>query len=509
MDIDKKFVLNFDELKFADLPLDEFFSLQVTYNEVEYKFLIRFSSTNESLICLGSGGNNSPEFKPYNRHSLLLEFEESMIFYGVSRRYNHDKEVPSFIGEDDLLSIKDILSILVAKNHIEKEDVVFTSRSNRDFSPIILSTLFEGSSAIINYSHSVKEEYDEELCKKKTIECIRNHFQKKSEVKDEINYLKKELKVREQKIIELQTIRGYMDYKVKNLSMRFENKVETLWMKVLKPYHELHKHHHGIDYSQLTIVIPYSKSDDPHREENLDITVRYLSSIGVDNVIISELSDVSTKDYLMEKYGNLFKSFHVIHTDTNGGLFNLARARNIGIIHSTTPYIAISDLDCITKKKNIDIALGLLNRGYDVIHPFNRRVTDIKDKQGFVENYDFQTVKTPEQNRTTADGGIVFWNKHSFVSIGMLNEYFVGWGGEDNEIMFRAKLCGLKHCRIDDTLYHLYHHRPQKRTWKNRELEEKARQMSKSECLKEISKWPWVKEAKKKFSYYGDEFSSI
>ena len=46
-------------------------------------------------------------------------------------------------------------------------------------------------------------------------------------------------------------------------------------------------------------------------------------------------------------------------------------------------------------------------------------------------------------------------------NIGMKNEYFKGWGGEDNEIIIRANICGLKQYRIENVLYHLYHYRPQ------------------------------------------------
>ena len=96
-----------------------------------------------------------------------------------------------------------------------------------------------------------------------------------------------------------------------------------------------------------------------------------------------------------------------------------------------------------------------------------------------------------------ADGGLVFWNKSSFIKIGMQNEYFSGWGGEDNEIMLRADLFNLKHYRINDVLYHLYHKRDKKRSKNNFNLEEKTRQLqNREECLKEISKWPWVVENK-------------
>jgi len=46
-------------------------------------------------------------------------------------------------------------------------------------------------------------------------------------------------------------------------------------------------------------------------------------------------------------------------------------------------------------------------------------------------------------------------------------------GGEDKEIMLRADLFNLKHYRINDVLYHLYHKRDKKRSKNNFNLEEK------------------------------------
>jgi len=60
------------------------------------------------------------------------------------------------------------------------------------------------------------------------------------------------------------------------------------------------------------------------------------------------------------------------------------------------------------KKGNIKAAIGLLNSGYEVVHPFDRKVIDIMDKEKFIESFDFNTVKSPIQNRPWADGGIIF-----------------------------------------------------------------------------------------------------
>lgn len=317
-------------------------------------------------------------------------------------------------------------------------------------------------------------------------------------LKSSNNKLEAQLKAEKSKMKERITTKGYLHYKSKNIATRFKNKIREYSI-----INQLNDKKINIKlkipkYKKLTFIIPYRKSDDPDREKNLDITLRYLSKIGIHNVIISEHANVTTKSYLFDNYANLFKSFKVVFTEANSAAFNLAKTINNGVVASNTPYIAYSDVDCLTKKKNINYALELLHKGFDVVHPFNKRVTDIIDKETFKINFDFDTVDSTEQDRPWADGGIVFWNKRSFISVGMSNEYFTGWGGEDNDIMTRASLCHLKQYRINDTLYHLYHYRPLKRTQNNVEQLRKTKQMkSIKECLTEVNQWPWVINAKK------------
>lgn len=282
----------------------------------------------------------------------------------------------------------------------------------------------------------------------------------------------------------------------KNLRQLITNlKVENKSIKEIYLEKDIQK---TIDYSKLTIIIPYRKTNDPEREVNVEITLNYLRKIRINNLIISEHANESSLNFLTDKYGNFFDSFKIIFNRADGNLFNKAHAINKGVMASETPYFAIVDIDCLTEKKNIHQAIYLLDKGFEVVHPFNRIIKDIVDKEKFREELDFKKVTSPPQYRDWADGGIVFWNKDSFIDIGMKNEYFSGWGGEDNEILIRANLCQLKQIRIDDTLYHLYHERPQMRTMTNVEETRRIEQIkTKKGLLEEINKWPWVIDAKK------------
>ena len=343
-------------------------------------------------------------------------------------------------------------------------------------------------------------------------EIIKNFIETQNKLEKEKNDLQRILDSNKNELAEHLTFTGYIKYKSKNIAFRinkrFKLNIKSLYLKlknffvntkdrIFKLYIQLQGFNPSIRYEDLTLILPYRKTNDPDREENLDITLNFFSKIGINNMIISEHSDKSSKDYLIKKYAHLFNSFRVCTVFANGQLFNKSRAINKGVLESLTQYVAIVDVDCITKKENVNRAIKLLKKGYKVVHPFDRKVTDIIDKKTFQKKFDFHTIKTTVQNRPWADGGIVFWDKNSFINIGMENENFSGWGGEDNEIMLRADLFNLKQYRIDDTLYHLYHHRPQKRTQNNVEQLQKTRQMTKELCLDEINRWPWVIEAKK------------
>lgn len=293
--------------------------------------------------------------------------------------------------------------------------------------------------------------------------------------------LKEKLKKKNENILKY---KKYSQLLINNLNMEIRSAKSNF-----VDYDELNE---DTDWNNLTIIIPYRK-DDEVREVNLDITLKYLSNIGISNLIISEHSDLSSDELLREMYQHLFKNYKYIWNYANGKLFNRSLAINRGVVSSSTPYFAFFDVDCLTKKKNINIAVNLLDQGFDVIFPFNRQVSDIVDKVAFTDEYDFNIVKSPVEKRLWADGGIVFWNKKSFIEIGMYNEYFSGWGGEDNELMYRAGLFELENFRIDDILYHLYHDRPQIRNENNNNQEDIIRKLTtKEKCKEVISKWPWI-----------------
>ncbi len=168
-----------------------------------------------------------------------------------------------------------------------------------------------------------------------------NQIQKLTSDKEKQN---NQINIMKDKVHKLNGTNQWLDMLINNL------KVEN---KSFKQVYVERNSSFSSDYSKLTIIIPYRKTDYPEREENIDITLNYLSKIGIPNLIISEHSNISSKTFLINKYGNLFDSFEVIFNYTNENLFNKARAINKGVIESKTPYFAIIDIDALIQKKKI------------------------------------------------------------------------------------------------------------------------------------------------------------
>ncbi|WP_048190921.1 glycosyltransferase family 2 protein [Methanobacterium sp. SMA-27] len=389
-------------------------------------------------------------YKSLENESIHLE---KQLNYHKTQKQNIKEEIGKLKSQNKNLEIK--------KTNLEKERFVLRNEKKQ----------LENQ---LNYHKTQKQNIKEEMDRLIGQNDI---------IKKHLNYERSDNKALKGRNNHLENVKKNYISLVENLMA--ENKsVKDEYAKNIEP---------SANYNKLTIIIPYRKTDDPDREENLVITLNYLSKIGIKNVIISEHSNNSSKSYLLKRYGSTFDSFTVIFNNSDNNLFNKSYAVNQGVKLLKTPYFGIVDTDCITKKENIDMAIYLLDNGFDLVHPFNRVIKDIVDKEKFTEKYDFKTVESPPQYRKWADGGMVFWKKSSFISIGMQNEIFSGWGGEDNEIIIRANLFGLKNYRIDDVLYHLYHYRPLKMSEVNIEQIKEIKQINtKEELLKQISEWPWV-----------------
>ena len=73
-----------------------------------------------------------------------------------------------------------------------------------------------------------------------------------------------------------------------------------------------------------------------------------------------------------------------------------------------------------------------------------------------LDSLDYQTKNIRYGN--TFAGGIFLIRRESFLSIGMWDEDFEGWGGEDN-VMEHVIRSYLRHCRLQLEVFHVNHQR--------------------------------------------------
>lgn len=154
--------LDFDEVASFDFPLDEPFTLEVKYNNTIYCFIIKFSSTNKNLICMGPGAHKRDKtykgevLKPplFDRKSWHQYFEESFIAYADPMLFYDDMmEIGWFIGTENQWYLKDIAQImeeLSKSQDIINENILFFGSSGGGHASVVLGTLLKNSKVLVN-----------------------------------------------------------------------------------------------------------------------------------------------------------------------------------------------------------------------------------------------------------------------------------------------------------------------------------------------------------------------
>ncbi|HHX99843.1 MAG TPA: glycosyltransferase, partial [Methanothermobacter sp.] len=201
------------------------------------------------------------------------------------------------------------------------------------------------------FNNIADKRYDDAIA---LTEIFKSFIETQNKLEKEKNDLQQILESNKNELARYLTFSGYIKYKSKNIALRikkrFKSKIKNLhvkWNKITLNIKEkidkitilLKKHNPWINFNELIVILPYRMTNDSVRQDNLDICLRYLSRIGIKNLIISEHSDHSTGYYLTRKYANLFDSFEFLHFNANGELFNKSKAVNKGVMKSQFRYI--------------------------------------------------------------------------------------------------------------------------------------------------------------------------
>lgn len=208
--------------------------------------------------------------------------------------------------------------------------------------------------------------------------------------------------------------------------------------------------------SNTDILIPLYV-DHPDRMANLRIVIKYLKSIGFENIFVREYYDARSPEFeLIGLLGPDKFTYYPIGANDN---FNKMQCINELADMSNSKYLAIWDVDVVFPKSNIRSALSHLVRGGDVVYPYDGRFYNVLKS-------DFKSLERGEINldncelcNTHSYGGAVFFNRESFVGGGKCNPNFKNVGFDDNEIFVRFRRLEFDISRTSGPLLHLDHYR--------------------------------------------------
>jgi hypothetical protein len=169
---------------------------------------------------------------------------------------------------------------------------------------------------------------------------------------------------------------------------------------------------------------------------------------------------------------------HVFVPD--GGLFSRAKLCNIGVRLTRSPVVCFHDADMVAHPAALKFCLDdLLDKdGADAWGPFQRVVNVAGElRTRFAETGDYLLLdpySEPEapyapdmgQLYLTNGSGIVLMRRATFHHLGGFDESFVGWGGEDDDILVRAHRLNVRwYSLLAKRLFHLNHDSPTRDGW--------------------------------------------
>jgi len=205
----------------------------------------------------------------------------------------------------------------------------------------------------------------------------------------------------------------------------------------------------------FTIVAPYRESDS-YRRRNLERFLEWNTERFPDaEILIIEQSDSFA---LQERHRGakvLRQKWH--------GLFNRSWALNAGVRHATHEHLILTDCDLLIEKPLVVKALDRLHVGAwyaqlaGYVFDLTREASDYFTSQSA---YNESLPSTGKRTLTFCSAGACATTKHAVSFVGWMDEGFQGWGGEDEEYLYRVLLLveGRKLVRCSDRgITHLWH----------------------------------------------------
>lgn len=205
----------------------------------------------------------------------------------------------------------------------------------------------------------------------------------------------------------------------------------------------------------FTIVAPYRESDS-YRRRNLERFLEWNEERfpEAEILIIEQSASMALPDH--------HRGARVLRQHWEG-LFNRSWALNAGVRHALHDHLILTDSDLLIEKPLVDQALASLRQGawYAQIGAYMFDLTrEASDSFTSQSAYNESLPSTSKRTMTYCSAGAYATTKQAVSFVGWMDEGFQGWGGEDEEYLYRVLLLveGRKLARCSDRgITHLWH----------------------------------------------------
>lgn len=217
----------------------------------------------------------------------------------------------------------------------------------------------------------------------------------------------------------------------------------------------------------LELVMTYRGST-RERRENLRGVLRHLQLTYKDYTVYLMEAD-ATPTFHWSGLGDENIRHVFIHDD---GPFPKAKLCNLGAKMCNGEVICFHDADMIANPHFLYFCIEALKHGKDsdALCPFLRVIDIVGDyRSDFIASGNYAALKPyletdlPEGMEVlyaNTPGAIVLFKRSEYMRVGGYDPRFIGWGGEDDDLLSRASRLGVRWHSIPDpkaALFHLHH----------------------------------------------------
>ena len=201
---------------------------------------------------------------------------------------------------------------------------------------------------------------------------------------------------------------------------------------------------------EFSIIVAF-KNRDQKRVEYFLGSLQWQSIKDFELIVINQGSDEEVNGWL-EPLLSRYSFVNYIYNFTRGQLFNKSNALNIGIKTASGKYIVIADIDIVFPSNYLEKISNQLSPDLFFTHNAFYLPPTFK-----IEG--MQSLFTKDCTNIWQEKfiGLCVAEKEAFIEINGFDEYYLLWGGEDDDITKRLESSGKKRIHFNAAAMNVYH----------------------------------------------------